>query len=438
MELLKNIIKIYCPNFIKQIYNDYCSYKERQNKYYINSALIKTTFTNYSEIEKKLREKNKAKLRFASYVIFDSTFCAYGIMDLMISQNEKFDPKIVIIPDISRGQNHMIEQYNSTKTFFTEKYGNDCIIDGYDIQNNTFIDVSNQFDIIYCANPYDSIVNKVHSIKYLSAKNILPIYMSYGCYIDNYGKNYVMPLLEMSLFWKVFADNIITYKDYKKYELIKGKNVVLSGYAKMDEIEKYTNISSSDKKTIIIAPHHTINMPYLPLSNFLEYKDFILELPNKYPEIIFIFRPHPLLFTNMINEGYWTDEQKLLYIKELKNSGIIYSTGGDYLNIFKHSDALIHDCASFVAEYLFTGKPCCFVSKKNSKKYFSKLGRICLKNHYIAYNQKQIYDFIDKVVINKKDPLYKKRNEFANKTLKINYPNVSKFILDEITRMLKF
>ena len=432
MKSLKKIIKSYCPEFILNFYNNYSFFKELHKKRLENKSILSKTKKHYYEVQNVLIKKSNIIIRFASYVIYDSTFCGYGLMDLMLSQKNKYCPKIVIIPDISRGEKHLIEQYKKTKNFFINKYGKEYVIDGYDLENNQFIDVSNQFDIVYCANPYDSIVNKVHSIQFLSQQNLLPIYISYGCYVDKYGYNSVMPLLELSLFWKVFADNKITYNDYKKYELLRGKNVVLSGYAKMDELNKY-EYKISNKKTIILAPHHTINMDILPLSNFLQYSDFILELPKKYPNINFIFRPHPLLFTNMINYGYWTENDLSLYIKKLEKVGITYSYGGDYLEIFSKSDAIIHDCASFITEYLYTDKPCCFLAKNNYKKYLSKLGNACLKYYYIAFNKDQIFDFIDKVVIENNDKLYKRRKDFSKKKITINYPNVSKKILDVIS-----
>ena len=352
-------------------------------------------------------------------------------MNLMLLEPAKYSCKIVIIPDISRGIEHMIEQYKNTKAFFVNKYGQEYVVDGYDINNNKFIDASEYFDIIYFANPYDSMVNELHSIKYLSQKNILPIYLSYGCYVDKYSYQEVMPLLELSLCWKIFADNKYTFNDYKNYELIHGKNVILSGYAKMDSLIKYQK-NTTDKKIIIIAPHHTISMQLLPLSNFLHNYNFIIELAKKYPQVQFIFRPHPLLFTNMVNEGYWTKDQVNQYIKKLQSLGMIYSVGGDYLDIFVQSDAIIHDCSSFIVEYLYTNKPCCFFAKKNYKNILSTLGKKCLKHYYIAFNQDQICTFIDHVINNKTDILAKKREIFVRKKLAVSYPNSSQKILDEI------
>lgn len=394
--------------------------------------LIKQTHEHYKVIEEQLKSRNNQPIRFAAYVVYDSSFGAYGLMDLMIADPDHYSPKIVICPDVSRGEHQLNEQYNKTKDFFEKKYGSEYIVDGYDKGTKTFFDVSSQFDVIYCVNPYDAMVHSYHSVRYLSTRQVLPVYMSYGFLPDNYGCKVIMPILEISLFWKVFAETEYTYQDYQKYELYKGRNVVLTGYAKMDSLAKCVGVKSP-KKRIIIAPHHTITNKALPLSNFLELADFILELPKRYPDIEFIFRPHPLLFVNMVNEGFWTNEQVDKYISDVKSLGMVYSYGGDYFDIFVNSDAMIHDCSSFVAEYLFTGKPCCFVAKKNYKKVFASLGKACLANYYIASNKQDILHFIDEVIISGNDSLKEKRSKFAVNNLAINYPNVSKILLDEIS-----
>ncbi len=428
----KKALKEHCPKilldfYINHLYDRIIRFRNR----FRYSKLIKATEAHYLEVEKALKNKKNQKIRFATYCEYDASFAAYELFDLMLADKEHYSAKIVVIPDVTRGKENQIRQYKQTKDFFVKTYGAENVLDGYDIESDTYYDLSDQFDIINLANPYDLMVHKYHSIKYLSTKNVLTIYISYGFMPDKYGCQKIMPLLEMSLFWKVFADNKISYKDYKKYELIRGQNVVCTGYAKMDSLSK-TEIKTKDKKTIIFATHHTVNNPEYPLSTFLDYSDFILQLPEKYPDINFIFRPHPLLFINMINEKIWTKEEIESYIEKLHQHGIAYSYGGNYFDIFANSDAIIHDCSSFLVEYLYMDKPCCYLAKPKYKRLFSKLGLACLKNYYIAFNKQQIINFIDDIIINENDVKKSQRKIFAEKHIKLNYPNVSKIILKEI------
>lgn len=429
--MLRTLIKKLCPEFVLNEYYSFRFFVHRKYSALKNRQLINATYEHYHDVAERIKNSGDRPLRFASYVVFDSTFGAYGLMDLMLSQKDKYECKIVVIPDTSRGITHLKDQYNKTKAFFINKYGKDIVLDGWDEKADKFYDYSDSFDIIYLANPYDSMVNTIHGIKYLSTKEVLPIYISYGCMPDNYGCKVIMPILEISLFWKVFADNQFSYEDYKKFELARAKNVVLTGYSKMDELSK-VQIKEHNRNRIIVAPHHTINNTHFPLSNFLKYSDYLLELPKKYPQIDFVFRPHPLLFTNLTNDGIWTEIQVNDYLKKLQNLGIEYSYGGDYFELFANSDGMIHDCSSFVVEYLYTKKPCCYAAKKNYKTIFSSLGKSCLENYYIAFNQNEIDSFIENVIIKGNDPLKKKRAKYATENLAINYPKVSEKILEEI------
>lgn len=429
---VKQILKKIVPKVLLEYYKTFLSFLVRSFNVIKYKSLINDTYCHYECVKEKIKSRSDKKLRFGAYVIFDSTFAAYDLFSLLLANDNAYSAKIVVIPDISRGIQHMKQQYQSTKDFFINKYGETNVLDGWNEDTDEFIDNSSLFDVIYLSNPYDHMVNSVHGISYLSKQNVLPIYLSYGCMPDNYGCKVIMPMKEISLFWKVFADNEMSYKDYCKFELAKGKNVVLSGYAKMDSLVKFSK-KKYDKKRIIIAPHHTINNSSLPLSNFIEYQDFYLELPKLFPQIEFIFRPHPLLFINMVNNQFWTQEYVNTYISKIQESGMIYSVGGDYFDVFVNSDAIIHDCSSFVVEYLYTGKPCCFMAKRNYKKIFSLLGKECLKNYYLAYNKEQIIDFIQNVVIENKDILVNSRQKFGENKLAINYPNVSELILKEIS-----
>ena len=116
----------------------------------------------------------------------------------------------------------------------------------------------------------------------------------------------------------------------------------------------------------------------------------------------------------------------------LKQNNIEYSFGGDYFDLFVNSDALIHDCSSFMVEYLYLNKPCCFVIKNNINKYLSKLGKKCLQCHDIAKCEDEIETFIINVQKGTYDIHQKKREKVLNK-IKINYPNASKKVLDIIT-----
>lgn len=179
-------------------------------------------------------------------------------------------------------------------------------------------------------------------------------------------------------------------------------------------MDKLAGIKCKNKtrKQILLCPHHTINSKELDLSNFLKYSDLFLELPKLYPEIDFIFRPHQLLKYNLIN--YRGDEKtNKYYEKIISYPNVVYDNNQDYLETFANSDAMIHDCGSFTAEYLFTGKPCCYMLKNvdDIKRKFLPMGQKCLDNYYKAFNKNDILNFIDNVVIKGIEPMKNQRDK---------------------------
>lgn len=389
----------------------------------------------YSHYEKVIKEKmnrGDKKIRFASYVIFDSTYGMHKVIELMKNKTLEWDYKFVIIPDISRGENHAKETYIKSRDYFVNRYGDDYVIDGWDMHKNIFYNHLNEFDVVYFANPYDGMVHKWHSIKYASTQNVLPIYVSYGYDVGRYTTLERLRGRELNLVWRCFADTTYTYNDFRKYQVMKGKNVVQVGYSKMDAfVPNMKNVISAKRKKILISSHHTVSMKQLPLSNFLKYSEFFLSLPKKYPEIDFVFRPHPLLFTTLINEKIWSVEEKEEYIKRLSENGIVYSQEGSYLDLFSECDAIINDCGSFTIEWLYTGKPGCFMmNEKLSSDYLTPLMNKAIGEYFIAKCEEDIIYYINDVCNNETKRYARKK--WVDDNIALNYPNVSQYILNEI------
>ena len=111
---------------------------------------------------------------------------------------------------------------------------------------------------------------------------------------------------------------------------------------------------------------------------------------------------------------------------------------GEYYDLFLSSDALIHDCSSFMAEYLFTQKPALFIKKRGYSMPLNGFGEECLKRHYIGEDISDIRHFIDDVVIGGSDSMRMERNEFVERYLRPKEDvSVAQFIYNEICKDLK-
>ena len=387
---------------------------------------------HYREIIERKRKSKDKVIHFAAYVANDAMYGMHDVFCLMKERPGRWDPKVVIIPDVSRGYPHQIETYLRTRDFFVRRYGADRVLDGWDMQADRFIDLTGRFDIIYYADPYDAMAPEVHSIQYAATKNLLPVYVNYGYDVGYQTMVARMKGPELNLVWKYFTETVYSLKDCESMQLIKGSNVVLTGYAKMDALAAYPSPKERQRKKLLIASHHTVNMEELPLSCFMSYYELVPRLPEMFPEIDFAFRPHPLLFIRMINDGIWTENQVKSYLAEIKNAGIEYSAGGEYLDLFAGCDALINDCGSFTLEWLFTGKPGCFVlNEKIKEEHLTTQMREAIKRYRIARSTEDIIQFISDIA-GGTFPESRQMDDWVLENIAVNYPHASEKILDEM------
>ncbi len=438
--MLKNLKK-FCPKIILKLYRKFryeiipypyrlINYSLIQNKY---EALLKSV---------RLDIKRNNKIRVGFYIVFDSSWGSRPIFEKMINDTI-FEPKVVVCPDVARGEKHKWETLNNVFDICKAKYGETYVLNTFDSSAQRFIDLSDQFDLIFIANPYDNMTSKYYTSEYLvKNKRKLTVFCDYGYS----GKlRYDLELYKSksyNLFWKQFVDNESTKLSQRATQYIRDRNVVVSGSCKMDKLSTIEPKKDNDfEKTVIIAPHHTVRKTEngLNLSNFLRFSDLILELPQKYTQIKFIFRPHPLLFTTLRCDDLWGNEKVDSYISELlQNKNVVYSTEGEYFDVFANSDAMIDDCGSFLAEYFYTDKPQCYVlqSDEQFEHEYLEFGKKFFDYVYKAYTKEDIYNFIDKVVLDNNDYLGKERKIFADKEVMVNYPHVNEFIIDYLKNQL--
>ena len=387
---------------------------------------------HYREVIGRKRRSGDPVIHFAAYVSNAAMYGMDGVFRLMRKESRRWDPRVVIIPDVSRGYAHQKPTYIKAREHFEKLYGADAVLDGWDIDNDRYIDYTDRFDIIYFANPYDAMAHEVHSIAYAATRNVLPVYVNYGYDVGYYTMYSRMKGPELNLVWKYFTETVYSQEDCRKLQIIQGKNVVLTGYAKMDALARFPSGREGERKKILITSHHTVNIEELPLSNFMTYYKLLPELPKMFPEIDFVFRPHPLLFYRLIDGNFWTEEQVNCYLEELGRAGIEYSDGGEYLHIFAECDAMVNDCGSFTMEWLFTGKPGCFVMNEDLREeHLTTQMNEAITRYRVARSAEDIISFISDVA-GGRYPAECEMDDWVRENIAVNYPHVAEKILEEM------
>ena len=395
---------------------------------------------HYGFVKKHLQAKvaRGEKLRVVFYVLYDGMFQAKPLYQLMI-KDEMFDPCIVAIPNELSGSIDVLAKMFKTYDVLSQEFNSasDKVYAAFSTSKG-FLDFSKDADMICFCTPYDDVTHELYTVKYALNMKALPIMLSYGLFVSSHSNLVVFNLASYNSVWRNFLDLDESVSSCKDITEAHGENVVLTGYSKMDELASIEK-KKGTRKNIIIAPHHSIlSTDPICLSNFLKYAEFFLELPTLYPNVDFVFRPHPALFDKLYTADIWSQERVEKYKADLSLlDNMELSCEGGYLELFAQSDALIHDCASFVAEYLYTGNPVCYMMKAEilTSKTLSAIGLECLQYHEYANNKEDIMRFID-AVIEGVDVKKEERNKFADAKIKINYPHASQKILDVLKNEL--
>lgn len=223
--------------------------------------------------------------------------------------------------------------------------------------------------------------------------------------------------------WKIFYPTLISKRVFESNPLTHGRNFIYTGNPIFDHLNNCkaigTNwkIASSNLKRIIWAPHHSIGKnDILPFSSFLEICSDMIKLAQKYHDSVqFVFKPHPFLKERLVK--LWGKEKTEEYYQTWKDMPNTTYVSGEYIDLFKTSDAMIHDCASFMAEYLFTHKPVLYISKPGAEQYLSAFSHLCYNCHYKGKNIDDIDKFIKETIIGGKDPMFCLREQFYKEEL---------------------
>lgn len=367
----------------------------------------------------QLAKKDKIVVAF---FIQTPTTWKYDCLYHLFERNEKFDPIVVIVPfnvHLYYSKQEYINVMAQTEEFV--KSSNYKYISAYSYQKRKWLNVRKELnpDIVFFTKPYKDTLPKYHVYSFADK---LSCYVPYGfvC-IDNYKNNYGS--IFHSMLWKSFVETHYQKEYYSKYGIRSDENVVVSGCLGMETLMLPDYVptdvwkpQAKRKKRIIWAPHHTVDYLF-NFSNFFTYCDFMIELAEKYKEEIQIaFKPHPVLKFKLIN--IWGKEKTDEYYQRWSDLSNGQLEVGAYIDLFATSDALIHDCASFTAEYLYTQKPTMFIVKdEHTTDHLNTFGEKCFALHYHAHSPADVEQYIANVVIAGNDTMKTQREQFFKEYL---------------------
>ena len=433
MSVLKRLFSVENKNIHKEITVLGLKFKIKSNKLVIKSLKQELknlqdyieVLDNYEKVLNCLKEKiGKEKIN----VIFYSNELqkwTYNSLYKEFEKSEYFEPLVVItplkrIPDAEK-ENEMSKQYD-----FYKNLG--CKVE-YGYKNNEYLNLKNlNPDIVFYQQMWDvPDINKPAEV----SKYSLTAYCPYGSQIAEYKSSYKQNFHKY--LWLYICENDLNIKRFESYKKGNSRNCKSFGYPKLDVyIEKRNSDGSKywknpEKIKIIYAPHHSFGKSNLNLGTFIQNGKFILELAHKYSDkTTWIFKPHPRLKFILEHDKLMNKKEIEKYWEEWDTIGKVCEDG-DYWDIFTSSDLMITDCASFLIEYLPTGKPLLRLINKNALA-LNEFAMHFISQYYNSHSNEELEKLFVDLAINKNDPKREERKKLISELIDFNEPSAVKIM----------
>ncbi len=383
-------------------------------------TLQKKVALNHRKCLFQLQKKKKINVAF---LLINLSQWKYEKLYFLLKNDKRFNPVVFICPfTLYTEEIRKQEQENAYRYLSKRGYKTVQAVNG----NGKLLNIKKEFrpDLVFFTSPW------IHTHKPYLIHNFLDTLTAYVPYFYNSSswteKSYNQPIHNLA--WKVFVESEFHQKLAENSASNKGKNVVVTGYPGLDPlIDPQRPLNDpwkpqpNPKKRIIWAPHHTLpGHQETEFSNFFEYADLMMEIAEKYRDHIQIaFKPHPNLRGKLYQDTNWGKKRTDDYFEKWSTLPNGQLEESEYVDLFLTSDAMIHDSRSFIFEYLTTQKPVLFLIRNEKvKEDTNKIGLNAFEKMYLGRHKKDIFHFIEAIILHKKDAMQEARTTFFNTYLK--------------------
>lgn len=348
--------------------------------------------------------KNKKKIKVVFLVLHKSIWKADNIFKKMMD-DDVFEPIILVCPYLTYGDKQMKYELDTSVEFFKEKKY--PVISSYDEKDKSWIDIDSiKPDLLFYTNPYSYTNNLYYKEAF---KKYLSCYIPYFILATEHAGidyTYNNGFFHMNM-WKIFMPNKIAFDMSVNLSANKAINAELTGYPACEPYFLKNKVNTNPwkktkKKKLIWAPHHSIECDSKSLSNFIIYAEDIKNIALKYQnEIQWAFKPHPLLKSKLCEHNDWGKIRTEQFYEFWENNQFTQLETGDYEELFIYSDAMIHDCSSFLVEYLYVKKPVLYMMSNNKvDDLLNDYGKEALKSCFHANTLLDIEFFCQRLINN--------------------------------------
>ena len=412
---------------LKKIYHKFSNFRLVQwmGHLYTNGSLI-GNYKAYLRL-KKLATKPKHGGRIKVVFLGQSAPVWNKLQTVFerMLEDERFETYILAVPESIADVN--MNSYN----YFYELYG-ESVINGY-VDGTWYELESLKPDYVFYQRPYDQYLPALYRSDVVS-KYAKICHVVYGYQVAKTTERSVLNKRFFRNVYMYFAENTIYYEfnvnRFKKSHREKIRKTLNVGYPALEKFVK--------KKTISDAPEKGFNVLWTPRwtedkenggSNFIHFKDKVLELPQENKDLFLTFRPHPMTFTHFITVGRITQEEVDKYVECYEKSDrMYYDNGASYEKTFWESDMLLTDVSSVIAEYFLTGKPVVYCETGSCP---NALLVEMMKVFYVVHTWEEAKERV--VALSRgEDPLKEERQRKIKELMGDDFEHTSERFLEEI------
>lgn len=334
-----------------------------------------------------------------------------------MKKDSRFDVTILAVPPY--------DMINKTVTY---DYSDNYFLSTYPIhavkafQNGKWIDLKDQYDYVFFQRPYDSYLPEQ-----LRSRNVSKY--SKCCYIP-YGFSGSVNFNEGNTNRRFFRNMYFCFVETQYMANLLKKKFPLSKNLRHFECLGYPALipyfSMHNKRlynSVLWTPRWSFDKK-IGGSTFLENKDILLKLSNNENKGKLVFRPHPLLFGELISKGIMSQDEIDNYKNKMDSAGIIYDSGTPILKAIEDADILITDFSSIIIQFFLTGKPLIYCDGGLIlNEFFMELS----DGFYIAHNETEVIKYVE-LLLSGNDYKYQIRQEIIKKYTDLHISSTEKIV----------
>lgn len=351
-----------------------------------------------SRMKQKLKKISKHNKIRVGFLVSEQSKWGYASVYDSFAKSDKYEPVILVTKLMleHQGQKSFYKTIGDCYKYFTDMGYN--VEFAYDESNHQYIPL-NKFnvDIVFYQQPWE-LDDSQHPLNV--SKYAITAYLAYGFELVNHETLYMETFHRWLDFFFTPSYETAAYMNNIAQDI---KNMYISGYPKMDAYFD-VKLKKTKKPVIIYAPHHSFEENSLKMATFQYNGTDILKLAQSTStQFDWLFKPHPRFKHAVVKNNIMSQKEIELYYKTWESFGQIYE-GGDYINIFANSAAMITDCCSFLAEYLPSGKPLFHLINPQAR--FNNVAKSFIESFYQIHDSNELKHEFNRVIVQNDD--YKK------------------------------